>query len=461
MKPWDGRFSEKTKEIVDKFNASINFDKRLYREDIEGSIAHCKMLVRQNIISEEEGSKIIEGLNKILEEIKSGKFHFREELEDIHMNIEARLIELIGDIGGKLHTARSRNDQVSLDVKMYVRNQTEEILKILLEIIKTFTEKAEENIDTFMPGFTHLQQAQPILVSHYLLAYVEMFKRDFLRFKSLLERISECPLGSGALAGTTFPIDRFFTANLLNFNTPTNNSIDTVADRDFVIEFISNASIVMVHISKLAEELILWSTFQFNFIEISDSFCTGSSIMPQKKNPDIPELIRGKTGRIFGNLISILTTLKALPLAYNKDMQEDKEPLFDTVDTLKNSLLITIDMMKEVKFNKKNLEYWASKGFSTATEIADYLSAKGMPFRAAHKVTGQIVKYCIDSKKELFDLTLDEFKNFSELFDKDIFQFIKVESAINRRNSFGGTALNRVKEQIKSNFDFLENQLQS
>jgi argininosuccinate lyase len=461
MKPWDGRFTEKTREIVDKFNSSINFDKRLYREDIQGSIAHCKMLVKQGIITIDEGNQIIDGLTQILNEIETGKFNFKEELEDIHMNIEARLIELIGDTGGKLHTARSRNDQVSLDIKMYVRNRTKEVLKILIDLITVFNKKAEENLDICMPGFTHLQQAQPILLSHYLLAYVEMFKRDFSRFNSLLERLSECPLGAGALAGTTFPIDRFLTANLLHFETPTNNSIDTVSDRDFIIEFISNSSVVMMHLSKLAEELILWSTFQFDFIEISDGFCTGSSIMPQKKNPDIPELIRGKTGRIYGNLVSILTTLKALPLAYNKDMQEDKEPLFDTVDTLKNSLLITIDMMQEIKFNKENLFKWASKGFSTATEIADYLSLKGMSFRNAHKVTGQIVKYCIDSNKELFDLSIDEFKRFSDLFNKDIFEYIKVESAVNRRMSYGGTAIIKVKEQIEKNFEFLKKNKES
>ena len=456
MKPWDGRFSQKTKEIVDKFNASINFDKRLYREDIQGSIAHCKMLVKQKIITEEEGEKIIQGLNQILNEIESGKFVFKEELEDIHMNIESRLIEIIGDIGGKLHTARSRNDQVSLDVKMYVKNQTKEVIDILLKLINAFNKKAEKNIDIIMPGFTHLQQAQPILLSHYLLSYVEMFKRDLLRFISLFERLSECPLGAGALAGTTFPIDRFFTANLLGFQSPTNNSIDTVANRDFIVEFISNSSIAMMHLSKLAEELILWSTFQFDFIEISDGFCTGSSIMPQKKNPDIPELIRGKTGRVYGNLISILTTLKALPLAYNKDMQEDKEPLFDTVDTLKNSLLITLDMINEITFKSHNLKKWASKGFSTATEIADYLSSKGMPFRNAHKVTGQIVKYCIESNKELFELSFNEFKNFSELFEKDIFDYITIEAAVNRRKSYGGTAINCVKEQIKKNYLFLK-----
>jgi argininosuccinate lyase len=458
MKPWDGRFSEKTKEIVDNFNASINFDKRLYKEDIQGSIAHCKMLAKQKIISDEDKEKIINGLNKILNEIDSGEFKFKEELEDIHMNIESRLIELIGETGGKLHTARSRNDQVNVDIRLYIRKETEEILSIILELLKNFNKKAMEYIDNYMPGFTHLQQAQPILISHYLLAYFEMFKRDYFRFKDFFNRLNECPLGAGALAGTTFPIDRFFTAKLLGFEKPTNNSIDTVADRDFIIEFISNASIVMMHLSRFSEEMVIFSSSQFKFVELSDGFCTGSSIMPQKKNPDIPELIRGKTGRIYGNLISILTVMKGLTLAYNKDLQEDKEPLFDTVDTLKNSLLITIDMLNETKFLTENTYLWSKKDFITATEIADYLANKGIPFREAHKITGQIVKFCIDNHKDLYELTISDFKKFSDLFDEDIFNAIKVETSVNRRISFGGTAKTCVEEQISSNNIFLNNE---
>ncbi len=455
MKAWDGRFSEKTLDIVDKFNASISFDKRLFHEDIEGSIAHCKMLVKQNILSEEEGERIIKGLKKILKEIESGSFKFKEELEDIHMNIESRLTELIGDTGGKLHTARSRNDQVNLDIRLYLKRASKIILKILLELLETINKKAESDIDGYMPGFTHLQQAQPILISHYLLAYFEMFKRDYMRLKDFRKRLNECPLGAGALAGTTFPIDRFFTAKLLGFDSPTSNSIDTVADRDFIVEFISVASIAMMHLSRLAEEIIIWSTTQFKFVELSDGFCTGSSIMPQKKNPDIPELIRGKTGRIYGNLISILTVLKSLPLAYNKDLQEDKEPLFDTVDTLEGSLKITIAMIENMKFLKDNTYYWAGKGFSTATEIADYLANKGIPFRQAHKITGQIVKYCIDNNLDLFDLSFEDFKKFNNLFESDIMETVKVESSVARRLSYGGTSEQCVKEQIENNKRFL------
>ncbi len=456
MKAWDGRFSEKTFEIVDKFNASVSFDKKLYKEDIQGSIAHCKMLVKQRIITEDEGEKIIEGLNVILREIEDGRFEFKEELEDIHMNIESRLIELIGDTGGKLHTARSRNDQVNLDVRLYIRNQCKIVLKLILNLLVAINRKAEANINGYMPGFTHLQQAQPLLISHYLLAYYEMFKRDYFRFESFLNRLNESPLGAGALAGTTFPIDRFYTAELLGFEKPTSNSVDSVADRDFVVEFISNSSIAMMHLSRFSEEVIVWSTSQFKFVELSDGFCTGSSIMPQKKNPDIPELIRGKTGRIYGNLMSILTVLKSLPLAYNKDLQEDKEPLFDTVETLTGSLEITASMIENMKFLKENTYYWAGKGFSTATEIADYLADKGVPFRQAHKITGQIVKYCIDNNFELFNLSLDEFKKFHELFEKDILEKIKVESSVNRRISYGGTSQKRVSEQIEANKNFLK-----
>ena len=455
MKAWDGRFSEKTFEIVEQFNASVSFDKRLYKEDIKGSIAHCKMLVKQKIITKTEGDKIIWGLEQILNEIETGKFEFKTELEDIHMNIESRLTELIGETAGKLHTARSRNDQVNLDVRLYIKNQTAKILDLFLIFLETLNKKAESEIDGYMPGFTHLQQAQPLLISHYVLAYYEMFKRDYVRLKEFFNRLNESPLGAGALAGTTFPIDRFYTATLLGFEKPTSNSVDSVADRDFIIEFISIASMAMMHLSRLSEEIILWTTSQFRFVELSDGFCTGSSIMPQKKNPDIPELIRGKTGRIYGNLISILTVMKSLPLAYNKDLQEDKEPLFDTVDTLKGSVQITIEMIKNMKFLKENTYHWAGKGFSTATEIADYLADKGVPFRQAHKITGQIVKFCIDNKKELFELEPEDYKQFHELFEEDIFETIKVESSVNRRNSYGGTSKECVLQQIETNNNFI------
>ncbi len=459
MKPWGGRFTEKTKDIVDKFNASISFDKKLFYEDITGSIAHCKMLEKQQIITHQECEKIIEGLQIILEEIKSGNFQFREDLEDIHMNIESRLIELIGEDGGKLHTSRSRNDQVALDIRLYVKKNTFHAAELLLTLIDKFNQKAVMTQDALMPGFTHLQQAQPILLAHHLLAYSEMFKRDFRRFITLFENLNECPLGAGALAGTTFPIDRNYSANLLGFAKPTSNSLDTVADRDFIVEFISHSSIFMTHLSKLSEELILWSTSQFNFVELSDQFSTGSSIMPQKKNPDIPELLRGKSGRVFGNLISILTILKSLPLAYNKDLQEDKEPLFDTVETIINSIIITTDMIDELKFNFDTLKYWSGKNFSTATEIADYLAAKGVPFRTAHRITGEIVRMCIDHSKQLSDLTLEELHNFSPKFDSDIFTFITPESAVNRRNSYGGTSKESVLFQIENNNHFIKSNI--
>ena len=456
MKPWDGRFKDKTLPLLDKFNASIYFDKELYREDIEGSIAHCKMLVKQGIILEDEGSKIIDGLNKILNEIEEGRFEFKVELEDIHMNIEHRLIEIIGKVGGKLHTARSRNDQVATDVKLYLRKKIDEINIKLKDFMKCIVDKAEKHIDTIMPGFTHLQIAQPVLFSHYLLAYFEMFKRDYKRLIDCRKRLNECPLGSGALAGTTFNIDRFFTAKELKFDKPTDNSLDSVSDRDFIVEFISNCSILMMHLSRLCEEIILWSSQLFNFIELPDSMCTGSSIMPQKKNPDVPELIRGKTGRVYGNLINILTVLKSLPLAYNKDLQEDKEPLFDTVKTVEDCLDIITEFIKRMKPKKDVMNFWANKGFSTATDIADYLAEKGIPFRNAHKITGSIVKYCIENEKNLEDLTIEEFKKFSDKIEEDIFQYLTLESCINRRNSYGGTSKKNVLNQIENAKKFLE-----
>ena len=456
MKPWDGRFKDKTLPLLDKFNASIYFDRELYREDIEGSIAHCKMLVKQGIISEEEGNKIIDGLNKILTEIEDGRFEFKVELEDIHMNIEHRLIEIIGEVGGKLHTARSRNDQVATDVRLWLKKRIIEIKKRLLNLMDVLVKKAEKDIDIILPGFTHLQIAQPILLSHYYLAYFEMFKRDFFRLGDCLKRMDECPLGAGALAGTTFNIDREYTAKLLGFRKPTDNSLDSVSDRDFLVEFISASSLIMAHLSKISEELILWSTQIFNFIDLPDSMCTGSSIMPQKKNPDVPELIRGKTGRVYGNLMSILTVIKGLPLAYNKDLQEDKEPLFDTVKTVIDCLEIMKEFIEKVTPKKDVMKYWADKGFSTATDIADYLANKGVPFRSAHKITGNIVAYCIENNKNLEELNLGEFKKFSEKFDKDIFEFISLENVVNRRNSYGGTSKENVLNQIRRAKKFLE-----
>ncbi len=457
MKPWDGRFKEKTLKTVEEFNASINFDKKLYKEDIEGSIAHCKMLVKQNIISQKDGEKIIEGLKKILEEIESGQFEFKTSLEDIHMNIEARLIELIGEVGGKLHTARSRNDQVVLDVKLWLKKRVKELQERIINFLNVLIFKAKENIDVIMPGFTHLQIAQPIILSHYYLAYFEMLKRDLNRLNDFSVRLDENPLGAGALAGTTFPIDRFYTTELLGFKKPTENSIDSVSDRDFIVEFISICSIIMMHLSRLCEEIILWSSQLFEFIELPDSMCTGSSIMPQKKNPDIPELIRGKTARVYGNLISILTLLKSLPLAYNKDLQEDKEPLFDTTETVIKSLEILSEFLKNIVPKKEIMRKYAKKGFSLATDIADYLAKKGIPFREAHKITGKIVKYCIENSKEFEELKLEEYKKFSDKFEDDIYEFIKLENVVNRRNSYGGTSKSEVLRQIKNCENFLKN----
>ncbi len=460
MKLWDGRFKDKALPLLDKFNASIYFDKELYREDIEGSIAHCKMLMKQGILEKEEGEKIIDGLNQILQEIEKGTFEFKVENEDIHMNIEAKLIELIGDIGGKLHTARSRNDQVATDVKLWLKKRIKEIQNLLRKLLDVIVSKAEKDINVIIPGFTHLQIAQPILLSHYYLAYFQMFKRDYLRLENCFNLMDECPLGAGALAGTTFNIDRFYTSELLGFKKPTDNSLDSVSDRDFIAEFIFCCAVIMAHLSRISEEIILWNSQIFNFLELPDSMCTGSSIMPQKKNPDIPELIRGKTGRVFGNLNTILTILKGLPLAYNKDLQEDKEPLFDTVKTVNDCLEIFIEFFKKIKPNKEIMRYWSDKGFSTATDIADYLVRKGIPFRKAHKITGEIVAYCIDNNKSFNDLTIEDFKKFSENFDNDIFDFICLENVVNRRNSYGGTSKDQVLYQIKEAKNFL-NKLES
>ncbi|MFV1951253.1 MAG: argininosuccinate lyase [Nitrospinota bacterium] len=447
-KLWEGRFSEDTDRLVEEFTASISFDKRLYKYDIMGSIAHCKMLGRCGILNKEETGKIVTGLENIEKEIEEGEFEFDTGLEDIHMNIEKRLIDEIGDPGGKLHTGRSRNDQVALDIRLYLRDEIQEIIKAIKELKRSIIRIAKKNADTIMPGYTHLQRAQPVLVSHHFLAYFEMLDRDEERFNDSLKRINVMPLGSAALAGTSLPIDRDYVASLLNFPKITTNSIDSVSDRDFTIEFCAAASILMMHLSRLSEELILWSSSEFNFIEIGDSFCTGSSIMPQKKNPDVPELVRGKTGKIYGNLFSLLTMMKSLPLAYNRDMQEDKRPLFDTVDTVKASLNIYSRLLKEVKFKKDKMSNAASKGFTTATDMSDYLVKKGLPFRETHKIVGEIVKYCINKNKRFEDLSLKKMKEFSDLFEDDIFRYIKVENSINGKMSKGGTSGKEVLKRI-------------
>lgn len=448
-KPWSGRFELDTSKTAELFTESISFDHRLWRYDIEGSIAHAKMLARQGIISAEDSTKIIQGLEGIAKEIEEGRFKFRPDLEDIHMNIESALIRKIGDIAGKLHTARSRNDQIALDLRLYLRYESKEILSLINKFQKTLLDIASKHINSVMPGYTHLQRAQPILLSHHLLAYIEMLQRDKDRFKDTLKRINILPLGASAIAGTTFPIDRMYVAKLLDFDDITQNSIDSVSDRDFVIEFLSDASILIMHLSRLAEEIVLWSTEEFRFIHIPDTFATGSSAMPQKKNPDVAELIRGKTGRIYGNLFSILTIMKGLPLSYNRDLQEDKPPLFDTVDTVKACLNILNEMLPAIEFNTKRMYEAASEGYSTATDIAEYLVKKGMPFRKAHEITGKLVLYCISEKKKFEELTLEELKKFYPLISDDIYPFMKTEKSVKEKRSTGGTSPDEVKKQIK------------
>ena len=447
-KPWDGRFSEKTDRFVESFTSSIDVDKRLYAFDIEGSIAHCRMLAKAAIITEEEASLLIQGLGQIKRDIERKHFVFDKSLEDIHMHIEARLVQDIGKVALKLHTARSRNDQVALDVRMYLREETRNVIRSLVRLKKVFVEMAKHHIDVVLPGYTHLQRAQPVLLSHHLMAYYEMFARDVERFSDGLKRIDVMPLGSAALAGTTYPVDREYTAKLLEFPKVAANSLDAVSDRDFIIEFLASASICMVHLSRISEELILWSSSEFGFIELPDSFATGSSIMPQKKNPDVPELIRGKTGRVFGDLVTLLTIMKALPLSYNRDMQEDKAALFSTVDTLKDCIEINVHMLPKLKINAETMYRATTSGFLNATDLADYLVTKGMAFRQAHSCVGQAVGYAREQHKELQDLTLKELKSFAPLVDKDVFDILTIEQMINRRMSFGGTAKENVTAAI-------------
>ena len=457
-KLWQGRFSDKTARIVEAFTSSIQIDKRLYAYDIRGSIAHCKMLAKTSIISDQEAKELIEGLEKIRLEIEKGQFQFDDSLEDIHMNIESRLVEITGQVGQKLHTARSRNDQVTLDVRMYLRDETVQTIHRLYKLQKVIVSLAKKHLNTILPGYTHTQRAQPILLSHYLMAYYEMFSRDIERLMDCLQRINVMPLGSAALAGTTYPIDRKYTAELLGFTAVSANSIDAVADRDFIIEFLSAASICMVHFSRLSEELILWSTPEFDFIELPDSFATGSSIMPQKKNPDVPELVRGKTGIVFGHLIALLTTMKSLPLAYNRDMQEDKAPLFNAVDTLKACIEIYSDMLPEINFKKKNMQRAASSGFLDATDMADYLVSRGMPFREAHHLVGEAVSFALTKEKELHELTLQQLQEFSALIQEDIFSHLTTRQMIERRTSYGGTAGKLVDKAVAAAEKWLEKQ---
>ena len=447
-KLWGGRFSKNTNELVDAFNASIDFDKRLYNEDIRGSIAHAKMLAKCGIIPVEDGEKIVAGLKDILADIEAGNFSFEVALEDIHMNVEARLTERIGQAGARLHTARSRNDQVALDMHMYMKREVAEIAELLINFEKALLTVAKKHDKTLMPGYTHLQRAQPITFAHHLLAYFNMLQRDFRRLLGVWEGADMMPLGAGAIAGTTFPIDRHDVAAQLNFGKVYCNSMDAVSDRDYVIEFLSFASMLMMHMSRLSEEICLWSSTEFGFIELDDAFATGSSMMPQKKNPDIAELVRGKTGRVYGHLQAMLVTAKGLPLTYNKDLQEDKEGFFDAVDTIKFSLAVYSDMILTMTVNVDKMQQAVSKDFSNATDLADYLVRKGLPFRQAHEVVGKCVAYAILNDKFLPEISLEEYKEFSELFEADLLEALKPYNCVAARKSYGGPAFTENEKQF-------------
>ena len=448
-KPWDGRFSERTDTSVEAFTSSIQFDRRLYPYDIEGSVAHCRMLAKVGVITADESETLVEGLWRIKRELDQGNFEFDDSLEDIHMHIEARLLQEVGKVAQKLHTARSRNDQVALDIRMFLREATARIITGLYGMRRRLVELAEQHVQTVMPGYTHLQRAQPVLLAHHLMAYFEMFSRDAMRFEESLKRTNVMPLGAAALAGTTYPIDRNYTAELLGFPAVSANSMDSVADRDFILEFLSAAAICMVHFSRLSEELVLWSSAEFGFIEIADAFSTGSSIMPQKKNPDIPELIRGKTGRVVGSLMAELTLMKSLPLAYNRDMQEDKPPLFDAVDTLESCLHIAAKMIPTIKVKAEQMRAAASVGFLNATDMADYLVGRGIPFRKAHSIVGQAVAFALEKGKELDELSLNELQGFSKEIEEDLFHHLTLEHMISRRSSIGGTSADNVRAAIE------------
>lgn len=448
MAMWDGRFKKEIDSKTNDFNSSIQFDSRLYKCDIAGSIAHAKMLSKQGIISKDDEIKIIDGLTSILEDIELGKLEFDSNTEDIHMFIEAELTKRIGSSGKKVHTARSRNDQVALDLKIYVKDEISNIQNLITNLIESLVKKAEENLETVMPGYTHLQRAQPITFAHHLMAYCQMLKRDYMRLENCLNLLDVCPIGSCALAGTSYNIDREYEKNLLGFNSITDNSLDGVSDRDYLIEFASCLSTIMMHLSRFSEEIILWTSWEFKFIELDDAFSTGSSIMPQKKNSDICELIRGKTGRVYGSLITLLTMMKGLPLAYNKDMQEDKEAIFDAIDTVKNCLSILSPMIDTMTVLKDNMKKAAGKGFINATDCADYLVGKGLAFRDAYKITGSLVGYAIDTDKTLETLSIEEYKKYSELFEKDIYDKIDLINCLKSRNVPGGPAPEAVKNQI-------------
>ncbi|AKG05096.1 MULTISPECIES: argininosuccinate lyase [Salimicrobium] len=449
-KLWGGRFTKQTDELVEEYTASISFDKKLAAFDIEGSKAHVRMLGNQGIIPTEEAREIGEGLDKILSRIERGEVEYSVADEDIHMNIEHMLIDEIGPVGGKLHTGRSRNDQVATDMHLYLREKTKKLIELVETVQQAIVGQAGSNVETMIPGYTHLQRAQPISFAHHILAYFWMFERDKERLQDSLKRVNWSPLGAAALAGTTYPINRRETAEALGFEKVYPNSLDAVSDRDFILEFLSDASILIMHISRLSEELVMWSSEEFRFVELDDAFCTGSSIMPQKKNPDVPELLRGKTGRIYGNLMGLLTLLKGLPLAYNKDMQEDKEGMFDTVETLEGALSLLAPMLETMEVNKHRTDSSVKSDYSNATDMADYLAVKGLPFREAHEIIGKIVLYAIQEEKYLLDLKLEEFKEFSELIDEDIFEKLAPDQVIAARKSEGGTGFDQVREQLKA-----------
>lgn len=455
MKLWGGRFTKETNQLVHNFNASLSFDQKFFEEDIEGSIAHVTMLAKQGILSEKDKDKIIEGLKGICQDIKDGTLEFDETSEDIHSFVEANLIDRIGDAGKRLHTGRSRNDQVALDMKLYTRKEILAMDDLLKNLLKSLLKIMKENTDTIMPGFTHLQKAQPITLAHHMGAYFEMFKRDRDRLHDIYERMNYCPLGSGALAGTTYPLDREYTAKLLGFFGPTLNSMDSVSDRDYLIEFGAAMSIIMMHLSRFCEEIIIWNTNEYQFIDIDDSYSTGSSIMPQKKNPDIAELVRGKTGRVYGFLISLLTTMKGLSLAYNKDMQEDKEFAFDAIDSTKGCIVLFNGMLDTLHFNKDKMRASAEGGFTNATDAADYLVNHGVPFRDAHGIIGQLVLYCIDKGISLGEMTLEEYKAISPVFEEDIYDAISMETCISKRNTIGAPGQEAMTKVIKIYDDYL------
>jgi len=453
---WGGRFTKETDQLVYNFNASIGFDQKFYRQDIRGSIAHVKMLAKQEILTEQEREQIIGGLEGILSDVEAGKLRITSEYEDIHSFVEANLIDRIGDAGKKLHTGRSRNDQVALDMKLFIRDEITELDGLVKELLEVIERIMEENLHTYMPGFTHLQKAQPVTLAHHMGAYFEMFRRDRGRLHDIFERMNYCPLGSGALAGTTYPLDREYTAELLGFYGPTANSMDSVSDRDYVIELLSAMSTVMMHLSRFSEEIITWNTNEYRFVEIDDAYSTGSSIMPQKKNPDIAELVRGKTGRVYGALMSVLTTMKGLPLAYNKDMQEDKELTFDALDTVKGCLALFTGMIDTMKFRKDVMEASAKNGFTNATDAADYLVGKGVPFRDAHGIVGRLVLACIDKNCSLDDLPLEEFRSYSPVFGEDIYDAISMKTCVEKRMTAGAPGAEAMEQVIAANREYLQ-----